>query len=210
MILVNNSSIGVANDQSTKPAVKPGVVTALSTSVGCRGKPGIYTVGEWCFWCSPLKSLVEESLPQSARTWLNSIPVRGRVWLIVKPAKALLNGVLFSFWILKSEEPLSNDSCVSWQTVDAFHPNCFWSVSWIIREPWTLSEFFVKAHHWKRTYQPFIVKQVPSVVSSIPAHDRKTPIVRVVYIIGPELKESYPRMKKWKQYENEIKKWECG
>jgi len=64
----------------------------------------------------------------------------------------------------------------------------------------------MKAHHWKRTYQPFIVKQVPSVISSIPSHYRKTSVVGVVYIIGPGLKESYPRMKKCKQYGNEIKK----
>ena len=187
---VNNSSIRVANNQSTEPFVRRGMVTALSTSAGCRGKPGIYTEGEFWFWWGPLKSLVEDSLPQSARTWLNNISVRSRVWLIIKPAKAVLKGVFFSFWILKPEEPLSNDTCVSLKTVDAFHPNCFWSESWVIRESWTLWEYFTKSHHWKRTYQPPIVKQVPSVVSSIPAHNRKTSVVCVVNIIGPELKET--------------------
>ena len=190
MIPVNNSSIRVANNQSTEPVVKPGMVTALSTSAGWRGKPGIYTEGELWLWCGPLKSLVKESLPQSARTWLNNICVRSRVWLNFKPAKTLLNGVLLSLWILKSEEPLSNDTCVSRKTVDAFHRDCFWPASWAIREPWTLWEFFTKAHHWKRAYQPFIVKQVPSVVSSIKAHNRKTSVVCVVYIIGPKLKET--------------------
>ena len=134
MIPVNNSSIRVADNQSPEPVVRPGMVTALSTSAGCRGKPGIYTVGELCFWYGPLKSLVKESLRQSARTWFNIIGVRIRIRLSFKPPQALLNGVLFSLWILKSEEPLSNDTCVSWKTVDAFHPNCFWSASWAIRE----------------------------------------------------------------------------
>lgn len=153
MVPVNNSSIRVANDQSARPATKPLMVTALSTSLGCRGKPCVYTVGEWRFWSGPLKTFVKESLPQSARTWLKSITVRRRVWLIVKPAKAFLNSVLFSFWILKSEEPLSNDTCrcVSWKTVNAFHPYCLWSVSRIIIGPWTLIwEFFIKPHYYKQ------------------------------------------------------------